>query len=61
MNHRRPSICALTVLLVILLAALAHAQDNYEIQVYRSDTVPPGSTMVELHSNVTADGSKKVQ
>ena len=30
---------------VILLSALVSAQDNYEIQVYRSDTVPPGSTM----------------
>ncbi len=42
----------------MLLAALAHAQDNYEIQVYGSDTVSPSSTMVELHSNFTADGSK---
>jgi hypothetical protein len=36
----------------------AHAQGNYEIQVYGSDTVPPQSTMVELHSNFTADGQK---
>ncbi len=34
------------------------AQGNYEIQVYGSDTVPPGRTMVELHSNYTAEGSK---
>ena len=61
MNHRRPSICVPTVLVVMLLAALAHAQDNYEIQVYGSDTVSPSSTMVELHSNFTADGSKTVQ
>ncbi|HWX24926.1 MAG TPA: transporter [Vicinamibacteria bacterium] len=39
-----------------LCASLA-AQDNYEIQVYGSDTVAPGDTMVELHSNFTADGS----
>ncbi len=34
------------------------AQGNYEIQVYGSDTVPPGRTMVELHSNFTFEGSK---
>ena len=36
----------------------AHAQDNYEIQVYGSDTVTPQTTMVELHSNFTLNGSK---
>lgn len=36
----------------------ACAQDNYEIQVYGADTVPPGTTMVELHSNFTASGSR---
>lgn len=36
------------------------AQDNYEIQVYGSDTVAPRTTMVELHSNFTVDGSKAV-
>ena len=39
-------------------AAPASAQDNYEIQVYGVDTVAPGHTMVELHSNFTFDGSK---
>ncbi len=34
------------------------AQGNYEIQVYGSDTVLPGRTMVELHSNFTLEGSK---
>jgi hypothetical protein len=43
------------------LAAAAKAQDNYEIQVYGYDTVEPGHTMVELHSNFTIDGSKTVQ
>jgi len=38
----------------------ACAQDNYEIQVYGSDMVPPGNTMLELHSNFTAQGSKTV-
>ena len=53
--------------LLILGAALflsghsAFSQDNYEIQVYGSDTVPPGKTMVELHSNFTISGSKTNQ
>ena len=34
------------------------AQDNYEIQVYGAETVAPKTTMLELHSNFTADGSK---
>lgn len=34
------------------------AQDNYEIQVYGSETVKPWMTMVELHSNFTIQGSK---
>lgn len=38
----------------------AWAQDNYEIQVYGSETVAPSTTMVELHSNFTVDGSKTV-
>jgi hypothetical protein len=41
-----------------LSAMLAIAQNNYEIQVYGSDTVKPGSTMFELHSNFTIEGSK---
>ena len=34
------------------------AQGNYEIQVYPGDTVAPATTMVELHSNFTIEGSK---
>lgn len=34
------------------------AQDNYEIQVYGSDTVPAGKTMVELHSNFAVQGAR---
>jgi hypothetical protein len=57
----------LTVPLILLLAAIAcsavaaTAQDNYEIQVYGSDMVAPRSTMVEIHSNFTEEGSKGVQ
>jgi hypothetical protein len=39
------------------VAIAAVAQGNYEIQVYGADTVEPGSTMVELHSNYTAEGT----
>jgi hypothetical protein len=41
-------------------APRAAAQDNYEIQVYSYDTVEPGHTMVELHSNFTIAGSKQI-
>jgi len=53
------------LLLINMMAALfciagvrLWAQDNYEIQVYGSETVAPRTTMVELHSNFTVDGSK---
>ncbi len=38
----------------------AQAQDDYEIQVYASETVPPGMTMFELHTNVTVRGEREV-
>ena len=44
-----------------LATATAAAQDNYEIQVYGSETVAPATTMIELHSNFTADGRRTVQ
>ena len=50
------------LLLLFLLAAatLAAAQENYEIQVYGSELVPPKTTMIEIHSNFTVNGSKTV-
>jgi len=47
--------------IIVLAAAIpaARAQGNYEIQVYGADTVAPRSTMVELHSNFTADGQRR--
>src|SRR5215469_14970000 len=39
-----------------LLPVSLHGQANYEIQVYGSETVPAGRTMVELHSNYTVQG-----
>src|SRR6516165_7278926 len=43
---------------VFLAPASLPAQDNYEIQVYGSDLVDPGHTMVELHTNFTFQGSQ---
>ena len=46
------------LLLVFFLSIRVHAQENYEIQVYGSQTVAKGNTMVELHSNYTFDGQR---
>jgi len=48
----------MAALLCLGCAAGARAQGNYEVQVYASDLVSKGVTMVELHSNFTASGSK---
>jgi hypothetical protein len=55
----------------LLLAALAvwtaapdgraAAQDLFEIQVYPYDTVEPGATMFEFHTNFTPSGSKGIE
>jgi Putative MetA-pathway of phenol degradation len=62
-SSKNMKLARLRFLALLLFSALpiARAQDNYEIQVYGADTVPPASTMVELHSNFTAEGSKTVQ
>jgi hypothetical protein len=49
-----------TVALLLTFAPFTKAQDNYEIQVYGSETVAPHRTMVELHSNYTISGSRDV-
>jgi len=54
-NICRPAILAL------LLAGVALGQGNYEIQVYPSETQAPGTTMIELHSNFTIEGSKTAE
>ena len=46
----------LLVIFFCLTALRAHAQGNYEIQVYGAPTVAPRTTMVELHSNFTVQG-----
>ena len=54
-------ILSFAILLLLGWARPAAAQDNYEIQVYGSDIVEPGHTMVELHSNFTIDGSTTME
>lgn len=41
---------------LIFMSANSFCQDNYEIQVYPSQTVDSGITMTELHSNFTPVG-----
>jgi hypothetical protein len=49
----------LSVLALLFATSLVcKCQDNYEIQVYGSETVAPDQTMVELHNNFTVSGSK---
>ena len=48
-----------SLLWLVCLAPLAHAQANYEIQVYGAETVSPQTLMIELHSNFTVDGQKQ--
>ncbi len=51
-------LCCLFTLL--LINVLAHSQENYEIQVYGSQTQQKNSTIFELHSNFTFVGEKNV-
>ena len=48
------------LILFLVMPLISKAQDNYEIQVYGSQTVQKKYTMVELHSNFTFDGSRKI-
>ena len=46
--------------MVFLLPYFLLAQENYEIQVYASPTMPKGNTIFELHSNFTFKGEKNI-
>jgi hypothetical protein len=54
----RKHCAALAALGVALASPPLGAQENYEIQVYPSETMPKGVTMFELHSNYTLKGSR---
>ncbi len=61
--HIRPTACLVAGLAASFLIAAPRrlaAQENYEIQVYGSETVPRGVTMFELHSNYTIRGRKEI-
>jgi hypothetical protein len=47
----------LTLLVAIAWSAPARAQDRFEIQVYDSETAPPGAFGLETHVNVAASGT----
>ncbi len=47
-----------SLLLAAASSSLAVAQENYEVQVYGYETVAPGETMIEVHSNLTAEGTR---
>jgi hypothetical protein len=48
------------ILMIVIGTGTAGAQNNYEIQVYASPTQAKGSTMFELHSNYTFNGSTEL-
>ncbi len=50
----------LVSLFFCISVGIVRAQGSYEIQVYGSETVEPGVTMLELHSNFTFMGVKAV-
>jgi len=54
----RPYLFFIVLLILGSSAISVCGQDNYEIQVYGSETVPRGVTMIELHNNFTAKGAK---
>jgi hypothetical protein len=55
--HRGALLSVAIAVSVALAAAPACAQGNFEIQVYGSETIAPGGTMVELHSNSALRGT----
>lgn len=55
------SVRSLVLAWLVCAAAPAAAQDLFEIQVYPYDTVEPGVTMFEFHSNFTPSGSKGIE
>jgi hypothetical protein len=62
--HPRFSLLTLSLAIACASPALGSrllAQENYEIQVYPSETVPRGVTMFELHSNYTIKRSRDIE
>jgi hypothetical protein len=59
MASRLVALSLLAVCAALVRPAPAEGQNNFEIQVYGSETVAPGTAMVELHSNVATEGSRR--
>lgn len=59
--HKRAAVYLGLVSLCLIASSRLFAQENYEIQVYGSETAPAKTTMVELHSNFTIQGSTTPQ
>lgn len=53
--------CVAFALIILSCSGSLFAQENYEIQVYPSETIAPKTLLVELHSNYTVDGSTTIQ
>ena len=51
----------LALALFLFWTRSVRSQDNYEIQVYPSETMAPKTLLVELHSNFTVEGSTTTQ
>jgi hypothetical protein len=58
LNNLLRSCCA--AILLLCSSQLLRSQGNFEVQVYGSDLIPKGVTMVELHSNFTAKGNTRI-
>jgi hypothetical protein len=50
----------LSAVFLIFLFKISFSQENYEIQVYSSQTMDAGNTIFELHSNFTFNGEKNI-
>jgi hypothetical protein len=61
MRRTTALLSAFVSLCVLSLAAPARAQDLFEIQVYPYDTVEPGVTMFEFHTNFIPSGTKTTE
>jgi hypothetical protein len=59
MASRLVALSLLALCAALVRPAPAAGQNNFEIQVYGSETVAPGTAMVELHSNVATEGSRR--
>jgi hypothetical protein len=50
----------ISILIFVFTCSITNAQENYEIQVYASPTMPKRSAIFELHSNYTFNGEKQI-